>query len=89
MCTKQFFFGSLLFCCVASDIAVYVYVYVLLYTLYATNEYAFLDEAKQGCTTKQLYVVHLCFVFRYGQRAATNEYASGKLANVNGRADDY
>ena len=63
---------------------------VLLYThRAATNEYAFLDEAKQGCTTKQLYLVHFCFVFLYGQRAATNEYASGKLANVNGRADDY
>ena len=63
---------------------------VLLYThRTATNEYASLDEAKQGCTTKQLYLVHLCFVFLYGQRAATNEYASGKLANVNGRADDY
>ena len=81
MCTKQFFFGSLLF---------FVLPVVLLYThRAATNEYAFLDEAKQGCTTKQLYLVHFCFVFMYGQRAATNEYASGKLANVNGRADDY
>ena len=31
----------------------------------------------------------LLFVFMYTHRAATNKYASGKLANVNERADDY